>query len=174
MDVTDVQFRLQLTYSHQNTYIMRIALSTQPLTHAHLEQIAGQFAMPDLLLPFSGYRKKMPMHQIVRLEGEGNYTIFHFADGSQLMVSLTLKKFEERLSPKVFVRSHKKSIVNLMYLKGIHSDPIGQHLSVSLVNGDRVDISRRKVSGFIKQVKGFQQELIALNFMQRLTPLMAA
>lgn len=139
---------------------MKATLLTKPLTHAHVEQIAGQFAMPDLLLPFWGYRKKMPMHQIVRLEGEGNYTVFHFVDGSQLMVSLTLKKLETRLSPKVFVRLHKKNIVNLLYLKGIHPDR--QQLSISLVNGDRVDVSRRKASRFMKQVKGFQQELIEL------------
>ena len=153
---------------------MRIALFSQPLTHAHLEQIAGQFAMPDLLLPFCGHRKKMPMHQIVRLEGEGNYTVFHFANGSRLMVSLTLKKLEERLFPKVFVRSHKRNIVNLLYLESIHSDPTRQHLCVSLVNGDRVDVSRRKMSGFIKLVKGFQQELVALNATHRLTPRMVA
>ena len=98
------------------------------------------------------------MHCIVRLEGEGNYTVFHFADGSQLMVSLTLKRMESRLSPRVFVRPHKKSIINLLYLKSI--DPDGQQLSVSLVNGDRIDVSRRKASRFIKQVRGFQQELI--------------
>ena len=139
---------------------MKTALLTQPLTRAHVEQFAGQFAMTDLLLPFWGYRKKMPMHQIVRLEGDGNYTVFHFADGSHLMVSLTLKKMEGRLSPKVFVRLHKKNIVNLLYLKDIHADP--QHLSVSLVNGDLVDVSRRKATRFINQVRGFQQELTSL------------
>lgn len=151
---------------------MKVALLTQPLTRAHVEQIASQFAMPDLLLPFWGYRKKMPMHQIVRLEGEGNYTLFHFADGSQLVVSLTLKKMESRLSPKVFVRSHKKNIVNLLYLKGIHPDR--QQLSISLVNGDQVEVSRRKASGFMKQVKGFQQELIALRTTQPAPTLMVA
>ncbi|GAB4025666.1 LytR/AlgR family response regulator transcription factor [Spirosoma koreense] len=100
------------------------------------------------------------MHRIVRLEGEGNYTVFHFADGSQLMVSLTLKKMESRLSPKVFARPHKKNIINLLYLASIHPDR--QQLSVSLVNGDRVEVSRRKASRFIKQVKGFQQELMVL------------
>lgn len=103
----------------------------------------------------------MPMHRIVRLEGEGNYTVFHFADGSQLMVSLTLKKIESRLSPKVFVRPHKKSIINLLYLESIHPDR--QQLSVSLVNGDRVDVSRRKANLFIKQVRGFQQQLLILD-----------
>ncbi|GAB4037408.1 LytR/AlgR family response regulator transcription factor [Spirosoma jeollabukense] len=140
---------------------MKATLFAKPLTNVYVEQIAGQFDMPDLTLPFWGSRKKMPMHRIVRLEGEGNYTVFHFADGSQLMVSLTLKKMESRLSPKVFVRPHKKSIINLLYLDSIHPDK--QQLSVSLVNGDRVEVSRRKASRFIKQVKGFQQELMILD-----------
>lgn len=140
---------------------MKATLFAKPLTNVYVEQIAGQFDMPDLTLPFWGSRKKMPMHRIVRLEGEGNYTVFHFADGSQLMVSLTLKKMESRLSPKVFVRPHKKSIINLLYLDSIHPDK--QQLSVSMVNGDRVEVSRRKASRFIKQVKGFQQELMILD-----------
>lgn len=116
--------------------------------------------MPDLTLPFVGCRRKTPMHRIVRLEGEGNYTLFHFSDGSRLMVSLTLKKLEGRLSPRVFVRPHKKNIINMLYVKAIH--PYNQQLSVSLINGDRVDVSRRKASRFIKQVRGFQQELLLL------------
>ena len=136
---------------------MKVTLLSRPLADASVEKIARQFDMPDLTLPFWGYRKKMPMHRIVRLEGEGNYTLFHFADGSQLMVSLTLKKMESRLSPKVFVRPHKKNIINLLYLDGIYPDH--QQLSVSLVNGDRVEVSRRKASRFMKQVKGFRQEI---------------
>ncbi|AQG81823.1 LytTR family transcriptional regulator [Spirosoma montaniterrae] len=139
---------------------MKAAVLTKPLTNAHVKQIAGQFDMSDLTLPFWGYRKKMPMHRIVRLEGEGNYTVFHFDDGTQLMVSLTLKKMQSRLPSNVFVRPHKKNIINLLYLEGIHPDR--QQLSVSLVNGDRVEVSRRKASNFIRQVKGFQQELQAI------------
>jgi two-component system LytT family response regulator len=145
---------------------MRVALIQKPLSRAYVEQIALQFDMPDLTLPFWGYRKKMPMHQIVRLEGEGNYTLFHFSDGSQLMVSLTLKKMEGRLSSKVFVRPHKKNIINLLYLEGIYPDvlqPGRPQLSACLVNGDRVEVSRRKASRFIKQVKGFQEEVLLLN-----------
>lgn len=139
---------------------MNAVLIAQPLTNGSVEQIAGQFAMPDLSLPFVGCRRKMPVHRIVWLEGEGNYTTLHFADGTQLMVSLTLKKLESRLSPRVFVRPHKKNIINLLYLKDLHPD--SPQMSVSLVNGTRVEVSRRKASLFIKQVLGFQQELMIL------------
>ncbi|MVM39440.1 LytTR family transcriptional regulator [Spirosoma sp. HMF3257] len=150
---------------------MKTILLSRPLTNVHVEEIARQFAMPDLTLPFWGSRKKMPMHRIVRLEGEGNYTLFHFADGSQLMVSLTLKKMESRLSPKVFARPHKKNIINLLYLEALHPDH--QQLSVSLVNGDRIEVSRRKASRFIKQVRGFQQELLVLDA-KPTTPMLVA
>ena len=140
---------------------MRATVVTHPLSKGNVEKLAGQFSMSDLTLPFWGCRKKMPMHRIVRLEGEGNYTLFHFSDGSQLIVSLTLKKMESRLSPKVFARLHKKNIINLLYLDSVH--PSQQQLSVSLINGDRVEVSRRKASRFIKHLKGFQQELLMLN-----------
>ncbi|WP_461067652.1 LytR/AlgR family response regulator transcription factor [Spirosoma horti] len=140
---------------------MRATVVTHPLSKGHVEKLAGQFSMSDLTLPFWGCRKKMPMHRIVRLEGEGNYTLFHFSDGSQLIVSLTLKKMESRLSPKVFARLHKKNIINLLYLDSVY--PSQQQLSVSLINGDRVEVSRRKASRFIKHLKGFQQELSMLN-----------
>lgn len=142
---------------------MRTTLPPGTLIDKKLERIAHRFAMPDLMLPFWGSRRKMPMHHIVRLEGEGNYTMFHFADGSQLMVSLTLKKMESRLSPRVFVRPHKKNIINLLYLKGIHPEPERQQLSVSLVNGDLVEVSRRKARAFMKHVRGFQEEVMELS-----------
>jgi two-component system LytT family response regulator len=147
---------------------MRKAKSPEmrPLSGASVEQIAQQFAIPDLTLPFWRFRRKMPAHRIVRLEGEGNYTLFHFADGSQLMVSLTLKKMQSRLPANVFVRLHKKNIINLMYLNEIHPDRFStgkSQLSVSLINGDRVEVSRRKASEFIQQVRGFRQELLTMN-----------
>jgi len=144
---------------------MKVALLSKPLTNVHVERIAQQFDIPSLTLPFWGYRKKMPMHHIVRLEGEGNYTLFHFSDGSQLMVSLTLKKMETRLSPKIFVRPHKKNIINLLYLEGIYPEMVATgrpQLSAALVNGHRVEISRRKATSFIRQVKGFQEQVLLM------------
>lgn len=121
------------------------------------EDLPRLFSISELTLPFWGYRKAMPMHKIVRLEGEGNYTMFHFADGTRLMVSLTLKKMESRLAPGLFARPHKKNIVNLLYLE---DQGLSRHQhTVQLANGDRVEVSRRKASTFFRQVEGFQQKV---------------
>ena len=128
-----------------------------------LQAITRHLNLPDMMLPFWGHRKKVPLHCIVRLEGEGNYTLLHFSDGSRLMVSLTLKKMEERLSPSMFVRPHKKNIINLLYLQEIRP---GKTMSVRLTNGDEVEVSRRKVSQFLQTVRTFQRELLPLTAMQ--------
>lgn len=139
---------------------MKASSIVTPLSGVNRESVAKALAMPDLMLPFSSYRRKVPMHHIVRLQGEGNYTIIHFYDGTRLMISLTLKIMEGRLSPGIFARSHKKNIINLLYLSELHPDH--QSLTVSLTNGDRVDVSRRKASHFMEEVHGFQAQLLGL------------
>lgn len=124
------------------------------------ETLSQLFDLSDVTLPFWGCRKPMPMYKIVRLEGEGNYTVFHFSDGTRLMVSLTLKKIATRLAPDVFVRAHKKNIVNLLYLEEMH--PHQHQQTVQLTNGDLIDVSRRKASCFFRQLEGFQQKVQTL------------
>lgn len=136
---------------------MKTHLTTLPLAYNELEAVARQLQMAELTLPFWGCRKPMPMHRIVRLEGEGNYTHFYFNDGSRLIVSLTLKRIESRLPANVFARSHKKNLINLLYLKEI--SPNRQPFTVGLSNGDFVEVSRRKATQFYRQIESFQQEM---------------
>ncbi len=139
---------------------MKTNLTNFPLACDELAAIARQLHMADLNLPFWGYRKAMPMHRIVRLEGDGNYTHFFFDDGSSLLVSLTLKRIEGRLPTNVFARSHKKNLINLLYLQEI--SPNQQPFTVVLSNGDFVEVSRRKATQFYRQIELFQQEMMNL------------
>ena len=138
-------------------HFMKAPLTNLPLAHNELEAVARQLHMADLTLPFCGYRKSMPMHWIIRLEGEGNYTRFHFNDGTSLIVSLTLKRMESRLPTNVFVRSHKKNLINLLYLQEV--SPNRHPFTVVLSNGDFVEISRRKAPHFYRQIESFQKEM---------------
>lgn len=83
----------------------------------------------------------------------------YFTTGTR--VALDFSKMETRLLPKLFVRAHKKNIINLLYLEEIHPRNLktdNNHPHVSLMNGHRLDMSRRKAS-CIEHVRGFQQEL---------------
>lgn len=53
------------------------------------------------------------IHDIVRCEANGNYTMFHFKSKSKLLVTKTLKEFVTILSAYRFLRTHQSHLVNL-------------------------------------------------------------
>jgi two-component system LytT family response regulator len=54
---------------------------------------------------------------IVRCEADGNYTCFYFSNGKKLLVSKSLKEFDELLSEFGFFRVHNAHLINLFYLE---------------------------------------------------------
>jgi len=77
--------------------------------------------------------------EIIRCEGESNYTRF-FLDGSKpLMVSHTLKDYESILTDYGFVRVHKSHLVNMKYVSRMDRDGF-----LWLQNGESVPVSRRR------------------------------
>ncbi|MGA0560123.1 LytR/AlgR family response regulator transcription factor [Larkinella sp. VNQ87] len=130
-----------------------------PFSEHQLQAVTRHLNVPDVALPFWGQRKRIPAYRITWLEGKGNYTVVHFCDGTEMIVSLTLKKLEGRLSPELFVRPHKKCIINLLYLQEIRS---GKTTSICLANGCEIEVSRRKTTQFMKLVITFQQEFLPL------------
>ncbi len=53
----------------------------------------------------------------------------------------TMSRIEERLDPRVFLRVHRSSIVNLQYVKEVRTDEDGEFVVV-LANGQKVTMSR--------------------------------
>jgi two-component system LytT family response regulator len=86
----------------------------------------------------SGLRLVSPA-EIMHCTGINNYTQFHLSDGTNIMVSKTIKEFEELLSDYGFIRTHKSHLVNMEYITGIKNDN-----AVLLKNGQVVEVSRRR------------------------------
>ena len=80
---------------------------------------------------------------ILRCESSANYTIFHFTDKRQLLVTKTLKEFDKLLSGQGFMRVHQSHLVNSEYIKEfVKTD--GGYLIMS--DSDSVPVSSRKRS----------------------------
>src|SRR5687768_15801372 len=60
--------------------------------------------------------------EIIRCEGESNYTKFFLHNGKTLMVSHTLKDYESILSDHGFVRVHKSHLINMKYVSSMDRD----------------------------------------------------
>ncbi|TAE26855.1 MAG: LytTR family transcriptional regulator [Cytophagales bacterium] len=97
-----------------------------------------------LTLPFPLGRQWTNLAQIVRLEGLGNYTLIHFLDGTTLLVALSLKVFMGRVPVGVFVRPHRKHLLNRQHIETVSA----RHGNILLTNGERIPIARRRVTEF--------------------------
>lgn len=102
-----------------------------------------------LLLPFRGSRRWVAFSQIVRLEGIGNYTTCVFADGTRLLVALTIKRLNDRIPPGAFLRLHRKHLVNRGYVAASQPDEYW----LRLTNGDMVAIARRRAGLVSRETK---------------------
>ncbi len=77
--------------------------------------------------------------EIIRCEGESNYTKFFLEGGKSLLVSHTLKDYESILSDYGFVRVHKSHLVNMKYVTKADRDGF-----LWLSNDQSVPVSRRR------------------------------
>lgn len=85
--------------------------------------------------------------EIIRLEGENNYTRFYFASQKPMLVSRTLKEYEDILSEHDFIRAHKSHLVNKKFVK--HLDKEGL---LWLTDGSHIAVSRRKKEEVLKEL----------------------
>jgi len=87
---------------------------------------------------------------IIRIEAKNNYSHFYFTNRSKIIVSKTLKEFDELLSARNFFRVHQSHLINLNYVEGVQTS---NGDCVLLHQGHKVEISRRKKSDFLQVIK---------------------
>jgi two-component system, LytTR family, response regulator len=105
-----------------------------------------------LLLNHSLGFSMVDIDTIIRLRGDNNYTKIYLNTNKSLTVSRTLKEFEVTLGGKEFIRVHKSDIINLKYLKEYTFEDGGV---IIMMDGSRLNISRRRHKEFMQKVKHF-------------------
>lgn len=78
---------------------------------------------------------------IIRCESDSCYTKFFLTDKKEIIVSKTLKEYDEMLSEFNFIRPHKSHLINLKYIKNILKL---DGLIIEMTDGSQVPVSRRK------------------------------
>jgi two-component system LytT family response regulator len=86
---------------------------------------------------------------LIRCEGESNYTTFYPEHAKPLLVSHTLKDYESILREYGFVRVHRSHLVNLRFVERMDRDGF-----LWLTNGDSIPVSRRRKDMVMGQLKG--------------------
>jgi two-component system, LytTR family, response regulator len=78
---------------------------------------------------------------IIRCEADGNYSNFHLAGGKKILVSNTLKEYDELLTPRGFFRVHQSHLVNTAYIESFEKKDGG---FLRMKDGSDVPVSVRK------------------------------
>lgn len=80
---------------------------------------------------------------IIRIEAQSNYSKFYFDNGKTLLVAKVLGGFEDKLPKDIFIRTHRKHLVNKKFIESYNNGKI------SLVNLQKIDLARRKKKHFL-------------------------
>ena len=91
------------------------------------------------------------VRDIIRLEGDRNYTNFILTNDRKILTSKTLGEYEELLFNHGFYRIHQSTIVNLRHITKYKKGVGGK---VIMSDGESFNVSRYRKAGFIKHFLG--------------------
>jgi two-component system LytT family response regulator len=91
-----------------------------------------------LYLPTQEGGIKMALRDIVKIEGDRNYSTFHLSTNKTKISSKTLGHFEEILFGDTFFRCHRSTLVNRHHIDRLQKD------SFLMKDGTEIPISRRR------------------------------
>lgn len=103
----------------------------------------------QVILPTLEGFEVVKMEDIIRLQGNGNFTDIYLKDKSKKMVCRFLKHFGEIL-PYPFIRIHKSHIINFNFVKSYHKNSGGY---VTLEDGTEIEISSSYKEDFLRFFK---------------------
>lgn len=92
-----------------------------------------------------------PIKDIIRLEGDRNYTYFILSNGKRVLTSKTLGEYEDLLLDHGFYRIHQSTIVNLRHITKYKKGTGGK---VEMTDGELFNVSRYRKQGFLNRFLG--------------------
>ena len=177
--VGTIGFRIIFITAYEEFALRALKLSAvdyllKPISIGELQMAvekARQFLLPDqemkvnaLVSNFSGktdadrkivlrtYDKHyfVSIREVIRCESDSSYTKFFLLDGREIMVSQTMKEYEEILLPFRFFRPHKSFLINLEHVRVFEKSGGGY---IVMSDGSNVPLSEKKRDEFFRMMK---------------------
>lgn len=93
------------------------------------------------------------LQEIIRCQSVNNYTHFYLSEGREIVITKTLKHYEELLCDQGFFRVHQSHIINLHYLSKYSKQDGGE---VVMKDGNNIPVSSRKKEGLLDLLKNLK------------------
>lgn len=115
-----------------------------------LSSFKNQYEVKNIVLHTQEKIQIAPIETIIRCQSMVNYTTFYFEDQSKLLVTRTLKEFDQMLQDFGFIRVHQSHLVNSRQIKE-YIKLEGGYLVMK--DGSHVPISLRKKAMVLKMLE---------------------
>jgi two-component system, LytTR family, response regulator len=102
-----------------------------------------------ITLPTGNAYEIIPIKDIIRCEADGSYTNFYIVGGKKLMVSASLKHYEDLLPENDFIRIHHHHLINMNHVVRFLKTDGGYAI---MSDNTQLEISRRKKEAFIAKL----------------------
>ncbi len=170
-NMSGIQVKNILEEKRKNTYIVFYTTHMETMPEGFGANVLGFLGKPVTLNELELYINKTSIKleqnypvrldnntyissdDILYIKSEHNYTLLYKTGGLYIPVRKTLDKWTEELSSHVFVPVHRSYIVNMYNTSYI------EHSSLVLVNGQKLNISRRMSARVKKTFENFQLRL---------------
>lgn len=86
------------------------------------------------------------LSEIIRCEADRNYTMFYLTNKRSILVSHSLKEYDDMLSPMGFYRPHHSHLINLSFVDGLEKRDGGVLI---MKDGSEVPVSSKRQSDII-------------------------
>lgn len=94
-----------------------------------------------IVLPVLDGFEVVQVKDIIRCQGNSNFTDFHLLNGKKKVICRVLKHFEAILKDYGFMRVHKSHLVNLQHIQSYHKGSGG---SLTMIDQSEVEVSINK------------------------------
>ncbi|HKK41497.1 MAG TPA: LytTR family DNA-binding domain-containing protein [Bacteroidales bacterium] len=114
------------------------------------ENLSSKRILKRIILPTADNLHLVSVEDIVRAEADSNYTIFRLTESRRIMVSRTIKEYDEMLSQSGMIRVHQSHLVNVLFIDRFVKRDGGY---LQLKDGTKVPVSpilKKKVLQAIK------------------------
>lgn len=170
-NMSGIQVKNILEEKRKNTYIVFYTTHMETMPEGFGANVLGFLRKPVTLHELELYINKTSIKleqnypllldnntyissdDILYIKSEHNYTLLHKTSGLYIPVRKTLDKWTEELAPHGFVPVHRSYIANMYNTSYI------EHSSLVLVNGQKLNISRRMSTEVKKTFENFQLRL---------------